>query len=181
MRVRTGSRPSTVGLPIAVLALSWAAAASAQTRDGCRVSTFTDPPREVLDCPGGVTLSAEKGAAYRLIDADRNGRPEAVELDGKALLIEVAPRGSGFQVRTPHAVASVRGTTWAVDAGAGATAIFVEDGAVRVTRRDAPSSGPAAVLLRAGDGVDVAPDGAALAVKRWARERRLHLLARFGR
>ncbi|WP_232630714.1 FecR domain-containing protein [Methylobacterium sp. Leaf118] len=152
--------------------------AQAQTRDGCRVSLFTDPPREVLDCPGGLTISAEKGATYRLIDANRDGRPEAVELDGKALLIESAPRRSGFQVRTPHAVASVRGTTWAIDAGAGATAVFVEAGTVAVAR----PGGRETALLRAGDGIDVGAEGGALpAVKRWSRERRLHLLARFGR
>lgn len=160
------------------LALCLPSAAWAQTRDGCRTSVLTDPPREVLDCPGGLTITAEKGAAYRLIDGNRDGRPEAVQLDGKALLIEVAPRRSGFQVRTPHAVASVRGTTWAVDAGAAATAVFVEAGAVQVAR----PGGRESALLRAGDGIDVGAEGGALpAVKRWSRERRLHLLARFGR
>lgn len=172
-----GMRVLTIGGLGAALAAAAAVPAAAQTRDGCRVTTFTDPPRDVLDCPGGVSVTAEKGAAYRLIDANRDGRPEAVELDGKALLIEVAPRRSGFQIRTPHAVASVRGTIWAVEAGAAATAVFVEEGAVQVVRRGEPAS----VTLRAGDGVDVAAGGGALDVKRWSRERRLHLLARFGR
>lgn len=80
--------------------------------DGCTSTTYTDPPREVLDCAGGTRITAEPGATYRLIDRDRDGRPEAVELGAKALLIQVTrrPRG-GFQVLTPHAVAAVRGTT----------------------------------------------------------------------
>lgn len=156
-----------------------AAPAGAQTRDGCRAEVYSDPPREVVACPGGVSVTAESGAAYRLIDRNRDGRPDGLDLDAKAVLIEVTPHRSGFQVRTPHAIASVRGTVWAVDAQGSATAVLVERGAVGVARR---GRGPAA-LLRAGDGVDVAADdaGGPLAVKRWSNERRLRLLARLGR
>lgn len=156
-----------------------AAPAGAQTRDGCRSTALAGPPREVIDCPGGVSITAEQGAAYRLIDRNRDGRPDLLDLEDKAVLIEVAPHRSGFQVRTPHAIASVRGTVWAVDAQGAVTAVFVEQGAVGVARR---GRGPAA-LLRAGDGVDVAADGETgpPTVKHWSDERRRRLLARLGR
>lgn len=145
---------------------------------GCRITALTDPPRELLDCPNGLRISAEKSAAYRLIDANRDGSPEAVELTAKGLLIEKAPRPrGGFQVLTPHAIASVRGTTWAVEVKPGGTSVFVQAGRVGVTR--AGRSG--GVVLGAGDGVDVDLSGGPLRPVRWGRERALHLLARFGR
>ncbi|RVU13870.1 FecR domain-containing protein [Methylobacterium oryzihabitans] len=155
------------------------APADAQTRDGCRASVLSGPPREVIECPGGVSLTVEQGAAYRLVDRNRDGRPDVLDLEDKAALIEVAPHRSGFQVRTPHAVASVRGTVWAVDAQGAVTAVLVEQGVVAVSRRGQRR----AALLRAGDGVDVAAGGerGPPLVKRWSAERRLRLLARFGR
>lgn len=146
---------------------------------GCTSTTYTDPPREVLDCAGGTRITAEPGAAYRLIDRNRDGRPDAAELTAKALLIEYArrPRG-GFQVLTPHAVAAVRGTTWAVDVSGTGTAVFVEAGRVAVSR----AGGGAAAVLKAGDGVDVAPgERGPLAVKAWGAPRRERLMARLGR
>ncbi|GJE16617.1 FecR domain-containing protein [Methylobacterium marchantiae] len=153
-------------------------AAAAQTK-GCDRVDFSDPPRSVLTCDSGFRITAEKGAAYTLIDDDRDGRPDAAELKSKALLIEYpAAKRGGFQVRTPHAIASVRGTTWIVDAAPGGSAVFVQSGKVRVARTGEPVG---AVALGAGDGVDVGPAGGPLAPKSWPRERRLHLLARFGR
>ena len=76
---------------------------------------------------------------------------------GRSSSTSRAARGrGGFQILTPHAIASVRGTQWAVDVGATRTSVFVERGQSsrcarpRVPRRDA---------LRAGEGVDV-DDGA---------------------
>ena len=147
---------------------------------GCRVVKEDDPPRQVLHCADGLTLTAEQETAFRLVDGTRSGRPRAVELHDLGLLIE-APAGSlsrGFQVRTPHAVAAVRGTSWAMDVTAGNTAVFVEQGVVSVRRSN---TGRGAVTLRAGDGVDVQAGGGALQVKRWAPARASALLARFGR
>lgn len=145
---------------------------------GCRTTTFTDPPREVLDC-GGVGIVAEKGASYRLVDGNRDGQPEAIELRDKGVLIEYREKSrGGFHVLTPHAVASVRGTTWAVDVKATGTAVFVQTGRVGVNRAGAAGQG---AVLGAGDGVDVAAGGGPIVVKKWAPERRLGLLARFGR
>ena len=71
----------TPGLRAALLAAAvlWPFALDAQT-SGCTLTTLSDPSREVLHCADGLTISAERGAAYRLIDRNRDGRPEAVEL-----------------------------------------------------------------------------------------------------
>lgn len=167
-------RPWLLGLLAAALSASLACAQASR----CTVTSYMDPPRQVLRCADGFMLSAESSTSYRLIDRNGDGRPEAAELTGQGLLIEV-PRGQRqpFQVLTPHAIASVRGTVWAVDVRPTRTSVFVEDGVVAVSRRGAPAT----VELRAGDGVDVDAGGQDLRVNRWSRVRAANLLARFGR
>jgi ferric-dicitrate binding protein FerR (iron transport regulator) len=149
-------------------------ALDAQT-SGCTLTTLSDPSREVLHCADGLTISAERGAAYRLVDRNRDGRPEAVELTDRAILIDKPSgrRGGGFQILTPHAIASVRGTQWAVDVGATRTSVFVERGVVGVRK-----PGLREVALRAGEGVDVDEGATSLEVKTWAPARAAALLAR---
>jgi hypothetical protein len=131
---------------------------------------------QTLQCEAGITIVAENGARYNL-QRGRNGRVDAVELGGKALLIEVLPKSGGnkFQVITPQAIAAVRGTKWAVDVAGGKTSVFVVNGRVAVGRR----TGSHSVTLRPGEGVDVEP-GAPLTVKHWAPARVSALLARLG-
>ena len=160
-----------------VLCLSHAGA-TAQPK-GCNLVDYTDPARSVLTCDDGFTLTAEKGTAYTLIDKDRDGRPDAVDLKSKALLIDYPPRKrGGFQGRTPPAIASGRGTTWIVEAEPATSAVFVQTGRVHVGRAGEATR---TITLGAGDGVDVGPADSALVSKPWPPERRLHLLARFGR
>ncbi len=162
----------------AVLGLLSAAPVSAQ-EGGCTVTNRSDPPRQVIACPGGLTLTVEPATAFRLIDDNRDGTPEAAEVTERGILVELPP-GRGrvrFQVRTPHAIASVRGTVWATDVGAARTSVLVERGAVGVQ----PQASPRSVVLNPGDGVDVEAGTAAPQVKRWSRARAAALLARFGR
>lgn len=173
-------RRSAAGACLLLVLVPWppGMALRAET-PGCTTTARTDPPHEVIECADGLRILAEKGATYTLVDRDKDRRPDAIELKGRGLLIEVSPRRrGGFQILTPHAVASVRGTTWAVDVTGAGTSVLVEAGSVGVSRIE-PTGG--AVVLKAGDGVDVEPGSAPLAVKSWSRERRLHLLARFGR
>lgn len=152
--------------------------ATAPQAVGCTVTAYADPPREVLRCADGVEIVAERAARYELTPAPGGRGVTAARLSAGGLLVTFPPdRRGGFRVITPHAVASVRGTTWAVDVQAARSSVFVQEGAVTVARTGAPG----AVVLRAGDGVDVEPGAAALRVNRWGRERVLHLLARFGR
>jgi hypothetical protein len=153
-------------------------AAQAQTL-GCATSARSDPARDVLTCPGGLTITAERGTTYRLLDQDGDGRPDGAELRGKGLLVDRPParRRIRFQVHTPHAIASVRGTIWAIDVTPTRTSVFVARGTVAVQ----PYASARSFTLGAGDGVDVEPGGAAPNVRRWPEPRAAALLARFGR
>jgi ferric-dicitrate binding protein FerR (iron transport regulator) len=164
---------------LAVGALVLAPSGADAQRLGCAITTYTDPPREVLACSDGLSISTERSSNYRLLDRDGNGRPEGAALTGKGMLIDLPPgrRRIPFQITTPHAIASVRGTVWAVDVGPTRTSVFVQDGIVAVRRHTSPRT----VELRAGEGIDVDATGQDLRVNRWSRERALNLLARFGR
>ena len=130
---------------------------------------------QTLRCEGGVTIVAENGARFTLLDRDGNGRVDSVELSSKALLLEVPKKAGGnrFEVMTPQAIAAVRGTKWAVDATEGKSSVFVVNGRVSVARR----AGANRVVLGPGEGVDVEATGA-LTVKRWPPARVAALLAR---
>lgn len=146
---------------------------------GCVLDQAAFAGRQVLRCAGGLTITAESGAQYSLLDRDGNGKADAARLSSRALLLN-APKGSlgkaGFQVITPQAIAAVRGTKWTVDADGSKTSVFVAQGRVSVRR---PESGRA-VVLGAGDGVDVEAGTGPLTVKRWAPARIQALMARFG-
>ena len=115
--------------------------------------------------------------ATPLGDSDREA--EAAEVTERGILVELPP-GRGrvrFQIRTPHAIASVRGTVWATDVSAARTSVFVQRGAVGV----APQASRRSVVLNPGEGVDVEAGTAVPEVKRWGPQRAAALLARFGR
>ncbi|EAS49145.1 conserved hypothetical protein [Aurantimonas manganoxydans SI85-9A1] len=160
---------------VAALFLMTSPAAVAQQDRACTSVTLDDPPRTMIRCPGGLLIEAEATARLQILAPSSGGPPHAVRLDTKAVLIDLKT-ARPFQIMTPHAIASVRGTVYAVDVGPGTTAVFVAEGQVQVGRR----RGPGAVLLGPGEGVDVSP-GAPLAVRRWPQERVSRLLSRFGR
>ncbi len=170
-------RPFGAGL--AAGALGACLAAPGALAQGCALTARTDPPppREVLACADGLTVVAEEGARVRFVGPDARGRPSEAVLEGGAVLVETPPGRPGrFQIRTPHAVASVRGTVWAADVSPGRTSVFVRRGEVAVAR---PRS--RGVVLRAGDGVDVQAGSGSLEVRRWSPERAAALLGRLGR
>lgn len=83
-------------------------------------------------------------------------------------------RRDGFAVSTPSAVAAVRSTEWTVEVADRATAAFVREGAVSVRAADR------AVVLTAGDGIDVSADGIGGPVKQWGQARIDGLSERLG-
>ncbi len=145
---------------------------------GCQAQALSDPPRTLLTCPNGVKIVAEDGTTFSLQDRAPAAGPEAIRLDGQAVLVEVPPGAveGGFEVITPQAIAAVRGTKWAVDVVGGKTSVFVVDGRVAV-RREAVDP---AVTLGPGEGVDVEAGTEPLTVRRWGAARAAALLARFG-
>ena len=165
-----------IGIVCAVLICGAVSSSAPAQTSGCTTTTLADPPREVLRCGNGLSITAERGSAYRLEDRNRDGRPDAATLESRGLLVQSPPKRGMFQILTPHAIATVRGTVWAVDVSPARSSVFVGEGAVEVRRRH----GDETVTLRAGDGVDV-DDTTALEVKRWSAERAARLLARFGR
>ena len=90
-------------LVLAALAGLFAPGAAWAQGVGCMVQPAGTSARQVLHCRDGLRLEAEPGAAYTLVDRNRDGRPEAVNLQSRAILLDVeAPsRGVGFQVLTP--------------------------------------------------------------------------------
>lgn len=150
-------------------------AAHAQSA-GCAVSRAANG-NQIFRCPGGVNITAERGASFRLTDRNRDGSPDSLSLRGKAVLVDVdsAQHRGGFQVVTPQAIAAVRGTQWAVDVKGATTSVLVTRGRVGVRR---PAG--AAVVLGAGEGVDVERGSSPLTVRTWPRQRAAALLARLG-
>lgn len=165
---------------VAFLSIVWMGDAPAQQAvgPGCVMERMELTGRQTLRCEPNVTIVAEGGAQYTLIDRDKNGRVDGANLGSKALLVD-APKArgrAGFQVITPQAIAAVRGTKWAVDVATGKTSVFVVRGRVAVRR---PSAGRG-VTLGPGEGVDVDTGTGPLTVKRWPPERAAALLARLG-
>lgn len=165
------------GTVIACVFAGMAVAAAQPAPTGCS-STPAANAAQTLRCPGGLTIVAEDGARFTLQGVDKTGSVNSVDLQSKALLVDV-PKQPGkrrFQVTTPQAIAAVRGTKWAVDAQATRTSVLVLSGEVAVRR----PRGAGQVVLGAGDGVDVEPGTAPLVIKRWPQPRVDALLARLG-
>ena len=146
---------------------------------GCTlVADDRNPSEKILRCGDTLTIRNAPGTRYRLTGQHGPQAPTGVRLDSGALLIEFTPsdRQKNFQILTPHAIAAVRGTRWAVDVEHGNTATLVLSGAVAVTSPRAPRG----ALLNPGEGADVTAGTRDIVVKRWGQKRVDALLARFG-
>ncbi|WP_244614943.1 FecR family protein [Pukyongiella litopenaei] len=137
----------------------------------------TEPARQVMTCDGTLIVEREPGTSMTIDERAGAAPPRAIEIEGGAILIDVQPGTAPTQIRTPHAIAAVRGTTYVVDAGAQRTSVFVIAGRVEVRKLD---DGSDTVQLRPGQGTDVTATDR-LEVKRWDADRAARLLARFGR
>jgi hypothetical protein len=138
-----------------------------------------NPSEQVLHCGKELTVQPAPGTDYHPVDAGPGRPPVSVQLDSGALFTTFHPGAEphDFQILTPLAIASVRGTTWAVEASPGRTSVFVQTGVVEVKRAQDGQT----VVLRQGEAVDVESGDGPLKVERWPRARVRALLARFGR
>jgi ferric-dicitrate binding protein FerR (iron transport regulator) len=146
---------------------------------GCTlVADDRNPTEKILRC--GDTLTIRNAPQTRYRPTGQNGReaPTGVRLDSGAVMIEFTPseRQKNFQIQTPHAIAAVRGTKWAVQVEGGQTSTLVLSGTVAVTSPRASRG----ALLHAGEGADVTATTRRIIVKRWPQKRVDALLARFG-
>jgi ferric-dicitrate binding protein FerR (iron transport regulator) len=166
-----------LGIVLAVIGMACLPAGVADAQvPGCQSTpAAVGPSRTVLHCDGGFTIEIEGGSGYRF-----TGPAEPLVIEQGAVLLDHAGRArpsQEFQIRTPLAIAAVRGSLMVVDVMPGHTAVFVQHGVVAVERRD----GSHVLVLRDGEGVDVVPTRALLVRKRWGAARVAALLARFAR
>lgn len=162
-------------LSVLLASLFWSTALMAQVPANCAITERTSPPRQVLECPGGLVVDIEAAAQLGLIPGGQ-GSIARITLQRGAIFVEADPDGTKPIIETPHAIAAVRGTIYVIDAQAERTSVFVQRGVVKVSNRASSST----ATLRAGQGVDVTP-GAAIKVNTWGAARIDALLARFGR
>lgn len=161
---------------LTALLVTLSAPAMAEVPANCTLTALAGPERYALKCTGALVIELEPGAVLKY-SGEADGLPERLILEDGRALIEVTPGSVVPQIRTPHAIAAVRGTVYAIEVGADSTAVFVLRGAVGVRTRQGPRD---TATLTAGQGVDVTP-GEALTVNTWGAARVDELLARFGR
>jgi hypothetical protein len=176
-RLRTICRRCAAASALLLLATLVAGPALAQS-ELCVLSADRQHPNEnVLRCGKSLTVRPAANTEYHLNQSSPDRMPESIQLDSGALLIEYHPgkERTGFQIQTPHAIAAVRGTKWALDVTPDETACLTLSGVVAVRGQSSTNT----VTLRPGDGVDVTPGETMLVVKRWKPARVKALLARF--
>ncbi len=148
----------------------------AASQENCATSRLANPPRQLVTCGATLLLEREPGTDVTIHARQGGAPPETIMLENGAILIDVRPSSQPTQIRTPHAIAAVRGTIYVVDASATETSVFVIRGAVSVRKPNDAST----VTLGPGQGIDVKPT-IPLKVNRWGASRVSALLARFGR
>jgi FecR protein len=183
---RTVAVAFALGLGLCLLAN--AVPAAAQSGACTLMPDKRNPNDKILRCGTELTVTPAPGTVYRPGPAGADGLPGSVQLDGGALLIEFNPkRRREFQILTPQAIASVRGTKWAMDVTPSQTSTLVLTGEVAVARKNETQN----VVVGPGQGVDVeTPQSASrslspyradpITVKQWGPARTKELLDRFG-
>jgi hypothetical protein len=138
---------------------------------GDQITTGGDGRVEVL-CGDGSSLVVGSRTRVRLsifIAGNAQKRSAVLELF-EGILRTVLPSGHAweqFDIVTRTAVASVRSTTWIVDAKEDTTGVFVESGGVLVSSRAAQDQ----VFVPAGFGTDVDLQPGRLTTKQWGQAR----------
>ena len=143
----------------------------------CVRTELDNPPRQSFACTSDFAMEREPSASLKIIERAGEAPPRAIELQNGAILIDVVPGSRSTQIRTPEAIAAVRGTVYIVDSRDGETSVFVLEGQVTVTR---PGDSSVIAQVNAGEGADVTPE-TGISVSRWPERRAAALLARFGR
>jgi ferric-dicitrate binding protein FerR (iron transport regulator) len=169
-------------LTAAIVAMAWIGPATHALGQpaGCTLVTDARNPKDkILRCGEGLTIHAAADTKFQLTGGTAQAPPTGASLRSGALLIEFTPsdRARNFQILTPHAIAAVRGTRWAVEVIPARSATLVLEGAVDVSHR---RGRPHAAVLGPGEGADVTATRGPIVVKRWAQKRVDALLARFG-
>jgi len=180
MKIRNDGRRRFF-LLFAMAGAMWLSASAPGVAQPAGCTLFADdrnPTEKILRC--GDTLAIRNAAETEYRPTGQHGQqaPTGARLDTGALMIEFTPseRQKNFQIQTPHAIAAVRGTRWAVQVERGTTSTLVLSGTVAVTSPRATRG----AMLHAGEGADVTAATRDIVVKRWGQKRVDALLARFG-
>lgn len=149
----------------------------AQTSGCTLLPDDREPSVKILRCGEDLTVRIAANTDYQLTQAQGQALPRGAQLKAGALMIDFKPgrRQRNFQILTPHAIAAVRGTVWAVEVKPEQSSTLAVSGSVQVTR----ANGSRGVTLTAGEGADVTAGAGPITVKRWGEPRVKALLARF--
>lgn len=144
-----------------------------------RIVTGVEATVKIALADGSVlTIGANSEVALEsyLVGPDRGRIGAVLDLVLGIIRVTVSMSGDGapFDVRTRAAVASARSTQWLVEATDRGTAVFVVEGEVAVSSRDANAT----VYLGPNFGVDVPPGGQPSSPKEWGAARVEDVLAR---
>jgi hypothetical protein len=169
---------SLIALAAACVLLGATAPVFGETNGCVLVPDDHNPSEKILRCGDTLTIRTAPNTRYHLTEQDSQQRPGGARLDSGALMVEFAPSEGRrkFQILTPHAIAAVRGTKWAVEVEPERTSTLVISGTVQVTR----PRGKRGAVLHAGQGADVSAGSDPITVKLWGKKRVDALLARFG-
>lgn len=142
-----------------------------------RVVSATDG-RAALACSDRVEITVGGGTRIDVRDFPSGDVTGSVLLDLIDGLVRIVapPSGdwSGFAVRTPQAIASVRSTEWVTISDSGTSSVFLVEGVIAVADRD----GTVETELRPGEGVDIAEGAIVDGPKRWGEGRIAETMAR---
>lgn len=134
--------------------------------------------RAALACSDGIEIAVGGGTEIDFSDFPTGevGGNVLLDLIGGLVRIVAPPQGgwTGFSVRTPQAIASVRSTDWVTISAPDKSSVFVVAGVVAVSdlgRSVEANLGP-------GDGVDVAEGRFVDGPKRWGEGRIAQTMAR---
>jgi ferric-dicitrate binding protein FerR (iron transport regulator) len=182
MKQTQGSRATLVALTSALIAIGSGALAPALGQPaGCTlVADDRNPKEKMLRCGDALTIRAAANSKYQLTGESGQAPPMEVRLESGALLIDFKPgeRARNFQILTPHAIAAVRGTRYAVEVTPARSSTLVLEGEVEVSR--VGDRQRTARRLGVTQGTDVTAKPGPVVVQRWSKKRVDALLARFG-
>jgi hypothetical protein len=147
------TRPGGVRAGVFLSLWAWVAVSAVAQSGACVLSPDRrNPNLRILRCGSELTITSAPGTVYQPAAAGDDGLPASVQLDSGALLIEFnSKRRHELQILTPQAVASVRGTKWAMEVKPGGTSTLVLAGEVTVARKNDLGK----VVVSPGQGVDI--------------------------
>ena len=115
-----------------------------QSADCALIADERNPSEKILRCGDHLTIRSAPNTKYQ-VNYPNGQSPDGCRLESGAIVIEftASDRQKSFQILTPHAIAAVRGTKWAIEVASKRTSTVVLSGVVEVSHPD----GEGAVLL----------------------------------